>query len=127
MKIIVAGYPKTGTKSLNAALTELGYNVYDYMEHYFYHYNEWIRIYEGKEDIEVFKQMYKDVDAVVDGPACFFWYEIHQAFPDAKVSQRCIKSRNYTFMTKRSIALELTFFKVTSGQLLLHCYSKLIL
>ena len=29
--------------------------------------------------------MYKDVDAVVDAPAFFFWEEIHKAHPDAKV------------------------------------------
>ena len=31
--------------------------------------------------------MYKDVDAVVDAPAFYFWEEIHKAFPDAKVSR----------------------------------------
>ena len=86
MKVIVAGFPKTGTKSINAALTELGYNVYDYLEHYLYHYNEWKKILNGDGTIDDFRNMYKDVDAVVDIPACFYWYEIHQAFPDAKVS-----------------------------------------
>ena len=86
MKVIVAGSPKTGTKSLNAALTELGYSVYDYMEHFMCHYDEWINIFEGRGKIDDFKTMYKDVDAVVDAPSHLFWNEIHQAFPDAKVS-----------------------------------------
>ena len=32
MKIICAGYPKTGSKSCSTALRKLGYNVADYME-----------------------------------------------------------------------------------------------
>ena len=32
MKIICAGYPKTGSKSCSAALRKLGYNVADYIE-----------------------------------------------------------------------------------------------
>ena len=32
MKLICAGYPKTGTKSCSSALRELGYNVADYMD-----------------------------------------------------------------------------------------------
>ena len=86
MKVIVAGCSKTGTKSMNAALTELGYKVYDNMEHIMYHCDDWIKIFEGKGRIEDFKRMYKDVDAIVDVPAFLYWYEIHQAFPEAKVS-----------------------------------------
>ena len=33
MKIICAGFPKTGTKSMAAALRELGYSVHDFEEH----------------------------------------------------------------------------------------------
>ena len=86
MKVIVAGSPKTGTKSMNAALTELGYRVYDYMDHLFYHSDDWMKIFEGKGGAEDFKRMYENIDAVVDMPACFYWEEIHKVFPDAKVS-----------------------------------------
>ena len=85
MKVIVAGYSKTGTKSMAAALTELGYNTYDYMEHFMHHYEEWMRIYGGKGSANDFKRMYENVDAVVDHPAYHFWKEIHDVFPDAKV------------------------------------------
>ena len=34
MKVIYAGYSKCGTKTMRAALTELGYEVYDFMENY---------------------------------------------------------------------------------------------
>ena len=91
MKVIVAGSPKTGTKSLNAALTVLGYTVHDYLEQFLCHHNEWINIFEGRGRIDDFKTMYKDVDAVVDAPAYLFWNEIHQAFPDAKVSVKVLQ------------------------------------
>ena len=33
MKIICAGFPKTGTKSMALALSSLGYSVHDFEEH----------------------------------------------------------------------------------------------
>ena len=85
MKIIVAGHQKTGTKTLNEALTALGYNVYDFIENFFFLADEWKQIFnEGASD-ELFQKMYKDVDAVCDLPCFIFWEEIHKAFPDAKV------------------------------------------
>ena len=86
MKIIVAGFSKTGTKSLSAALRELGYEVYDFLEHFWYHGEAWKKIKEGKWTIDDFKEMYKNVDVTIDTPTFFFWEEIHQAFPDAKVT-----------------------------------------
>ena len=87
MKVIVAGYPKTGTKSMNVALSELGYNVYDFLDHFWYHGDKWAKILSSSgESIEDFKEMYESVDAVTDAPTFLFWEEILQAFPDAKVS-----------------------------------------
>ena len=85
MKIIGAGFSKTGTKSLHAALYKLGYEVYDSLEHFEHHRKQWKRILEGKGNIGDFKQMYKNVDAVVDTPVQYFWEEILWTFPDAKV------------------------------------------
>ena len=86
MKVIVAGFGKTGTKTLNAALSILGYKVYDFLEHFWYHRRYWNKIFDGKGTIDDFKEMYEDVDAVMDTPANMFWEEIHKAFPDAKVN-----------------------------------------
>ena len=33
MKIICAGFPKTGTKSMATALRDLGFSVHDFEEH----------------------------------------------------------------------------------------------
>ena len=94
MKIIVAGLPKTGTKTVATALRLLGYNVYDLMEHYQYHRNEWINIYSNNATSLDFQQMYKDVDAVTDLPACGFWEDILRAFPDSKVRDYLVSTNN---------------------------------
>ncbi|XP_039271956.1 uncharacterized protein LOC120346314 [Styela clava] len=85
MKIICAGLPKTGTKSLVMALRQLGYTVYDSPEHALFHNEEWGRILDGKTTSEAFLEMYDDVDAVADTPACAMWDHILEAYPDAKV------------------------------------------
>ena len=85
MKVIFAGFSKTGTKSMNSALTELGYNVYDFIDHFWYHEKYWTKIFKDGGNILDFQEMYKNVDAVVDMPAFLFWKEISEAFPDAKV------------------------------------------
>ena len=82
--------PKTGTKSLKAALIELGYKVYDYEENLLFLNNDWRRICSEGGNTEDFYQMYKNVDAVSDVPACYFWDEIHKAFPDSKVNKNFI-------------------------------------
>ena len=85
MKVIVAGYSKTGTKTMNAALKDLGYKVYDNTEHFVFHFEEWDQIFKGNGSEADFKRMYESVDAVTDHPANIYWQEIHKAFPDAKV------------------------------------------
>ena len=84
MKIICAGLAKTGTKSLAKALRILGFTVFDYDEHRDFHVDQWYNIYfEGKSPD--FASMYKDVDAVTDLPPAFWFQEIYEAFPDAKI------------------------------------------
>ncbi|KAK3734681.1 hypothetical protein QZH41_013942 [Actinostola sp. cb2023] len=84
MKVICAGLLKTGTKSLASALRTLGYNVHDHEEHRMNHLDEYLQAFEGTQ-MPDFAAMYADVDAVIASPACFFWKEIFDAFPDAKV------------------------------------------
>ena len=85
MKIICAGFPKTGTKSMARALTELGYNVHDFEEHLEYNLDNYIKFFDGDLGEEMFLDMYRDVDVVVDQPACTLWYILHQQFPEAKI------------------------------------------
>ncbi|EDO48575.1 predicted protein [Nematostella vectensis] len=83
MKIIGAGLSKTGTKSLASALRHLGYNVHDHQEQAQFHCDEYIAAFEGQ--MPNFEEMYANVDATTDAPACFFYKEIFRAFPYAKV------------------------------------------
>ena len=85
MKVIVAGQSKTGTKSMAWALQQLGMNVYDAMEHYTYLQKDWEQVLTKGATIEDFRRMYQGVDAVTDIPAWYFWEELLQAYPDAKV------------------------------------------
>ena len=85
MKIICAGFPKTGTKSMANALSHLGYNVHDFEEHLEYNLDNYLRFFDGDIGEEVFTEMYSDVDVVVDQPACTIWNILHQQFPEAKV------------------------------------------
>jgi len=89
MKIIVAGYSKTGTKSLNKALRHLGYSVHDLAEHFDETTDYWWRILTASDDAaqrsEIFKEMYENVDACMDTPVYLFWENILEVFPDAKV------------------------------------------
>ena len=68
-----------------AALQHLGYSVYDYMENYEFLEEDWRQILERGGSAGDFRRMYEDVDAVTDMPSCYFWEEILQAFPNAKV------------------------------------------
>ena len=79
--------PKTGTKTMQTALKELGYKVYDYEENLLLLNAEWHKIFSEGGSTQDFYEMYKDVDAVTDMPPCYFWDEIHKAFPDSKVSR----------------------------------------
>ena len=67
------------------ALEILGFRVYDWKEHVTIHVDEWLDIYLKGKTPDSASIMYKDVDAVTDHPAGFWYEEILEAFPDAKV------------------------------------------
>ncbi|XP_039274061.2 uncharacterized protein LOC120348015 [Styela clava] len=85
MKVICAGFSKTGTKSMNRALTVLGYKVFDYIENIEEHGDNWVKIAKNEAGLDLLKTMFKDIDAGTDLPIYCFWEELLQAFPDAKV------------------------------------------
>ncbi|XP_078491412.1 uncharacterized protein LOC144747507 [Ciona intestinalis] len=85
MKVIYAGYAKTGTKTMGAVFNEFGYNTYDLLENSYYLGQDWRRIIKEGGTVEDFRRMYEGVDAVVDTPCYVFWEEIMEAYPDAKI------------------------------------------
>jgi len=84
MKVICAGLAKTGTTSLAKALQVLGYNVYDFQEHYEIHFQQWLDSFETDRHPN-FKEIYQGVDAVTDVPPAFWFEEISADFPEAKI------------------------------------------
>lgn len=66
------------------ALRILGYKVYDFPEHFDLHVDEWLAMYRGEKTPD-FVTMYEGVDAVTDLPPAFWYEELLQAFPDARV------------------------------------------
>ena len=83
MKIICAGYPKTGTKTCSTALRQLGYKVADYLETTEYLSHIWLKYLEGNASIEQVLEEYKKYgfDANQDGPGNFKWEELYRASP----------------------------------------------
>jgi len=85
MKVIYAGFSKCATKTIAKALRLLGYNVYDYMENYEHLHDDWLEIYRNGATVEQLQRMYQGVDAVTGMPVYYFWEELLEAFPKAKV------------------------------------------
>jgi len=87
MKIIGAGYGRTGTVSLQQAFEQLGYPCY--------HMQEVMKAYDrghveqwdaAMRDVEIdWHELFTGYEATVDFPACVFYRELMEAFPDALV------------------------------------------
>ena len=86
MKVIGAGFGRTGTMSLKVALEELGFGPCYHMVEVFEHPEHvgfWERAWCGKPvDWDGF---FADYEATVDWPACTFYAELLERHPDAKV------------------------------------------
>jgi len=84
MKIICAGYAKTGTKSIAKALRYLGFTVFDWEEQMFDFRDHWFDVFQNGAKPDV-KRVYQNADVCIDMPGNFFYEEILEAFPDCKV------------------------------------------
>ena len=83
MKVILASFPKCGTKTMACAFEELGLKNCDFADQFMEQRGDWTKFIESGECD--FKRMFENYDSVTDTPACFFWKQISDAFPDAKV------------------------------------------
>jgi hypothetical protein len=86
LKIIGAGFGRTGTLSLKAALEELGFGPCYHMTEVFHHpeHVAYWRAAANGEPVDWHK-LFDGYQATVDWPACTFYKELMQAFPDARV------------------------------------------
>ena len=83
MKIICAGYPKTGSKSCSTALRSLGYKVADYMETLEFLNEIWRAYLNGEATIEAVLEEYEKhgFDANQDLPGNLKWEELYNGSP----------------------------------------------
>jgi hypothetical protein len=86
LKVIGAGFGRTGTLSLKHALEQLGFGrCYHMMEvaHHKGGAEGWQRAASGGE--MDWDTLLGDFQSAVDWPACAFYAELHRQYPDAKV------------------------------------------
>ncbi len=88
LKIIGAGYPRTGTTSLQQALELLGFGPCCHMwellkpEHA-WRWLIWKRAFDGKS--VDWEKLFRGFASTVDAPGSFFWRKLAAAYPEAKV------------------------------------------
>jgi hypothetical protein len=88
MKLIGAGFSRTGTMSLKAALGKLGYRSY-HMEEAVANFEQghlemWNAYMEGQSDMD-WHALLAGYDATADLPAALYYRELMEAFPEARV------------------------------------------
>lgn len=86
MKIVGAGFGRTGTSSLKAALEILGFGPCYHMTEVFAH-PEHAPLWEaaGRGEAVNWDGLLGDYEAAVDWPACTFYRELMEEYPEAKV------------------------------------------
>ena len=86
LKIIGAGFGRTGTLSMKSALEQLGFGPCHHMMEVFGkpdHIALWQEAADGKPvDWET---VFSGYQSAVDWPVCYFWRELSQLYPEAKV------------------------------------------
>ena len=86
MQVIGAGFGRTGTMSMQAALEILGYRCYHMKEitEDPTHLRRWHEFVAGHAPMD-WRDLFKNYQATVDFPACVYYRELLAEFPDAKV------------------------------------------
>lgn len=85
LKVIGAGFGRTGTLSLKFALEKLGFNPCHHMMEVFGkpdHIALWQAAADGKP--ADWEAIFDGYEAAVDWPVCAFWKELKDVYPDAK-------------------------------------------
>lgn len=109
LQIIGAGFGRTGTASTKLAIERLGLGRCYHMGEVIAnpsHMEYWIRAAEGKPDWDA---LFKGYAATTDYPACTFWRELSEYYPDAKVllnvrdPEKWFASVNETIMSQKMV------------------------
>jgi hypothetical protein len=141
LRVIGAGFGRTGTLSLREALVRLGCGPCDHMRENFEHperftlWHEALRRKSAGEPID-WRPLLDGYRAIVDWPGAFFWRELTAAHPETKVvltvrdPERWVDSIQATIFTLGDdelpvVAREIVFARTFSGRLTdrAHCLS----
>jgi hypothetical protein len=85
LKVIGAGYPRTGTSSLKLALEQLGFGRCHHMREIIMDPPSarlWVEAADGHPDWE---KVFDGYQSCTDAPGCLFWRELADYYPDAKI------------------------------------------
>ena len=91
LKVIGAGFGRTGTLSVYTALNELGFPCYHMIEvlkneKNKSHLDFWHKVANSDPGSQHdWEQVFSEYAAAVDNPACCVWRELLSAYPDARV------------------------------------------
>lgn len=118
MKVIGAGFGRTGTLSLKVALEELGFGPCYHMTEVFgkpERFERWEDAARGKP--VDWKELLEGYQAIVDWPACAFYAELMEVYPDEEVRSQ------YTayYESDRHPHLEKHIRRQFRGQRTCHC------
>jgi hypothetical protein len=86
LRLIGAGLGRTGTLSLKVALEQLGYGPCYHMAEVLMQIDTapglWLQAHDGQPD---WNRIFDGFSSTVDYPACIFWKQLADYYPDAKV------------------------------------------
>lgn len=90
LRVIGAGFGRTGTLSLRAALVRLGFGPCDHMQENFdrpERFVLWLDAYQRKQQGKPidWRPLLDGYQAIVDWPGAAFWQELAAAHPDARI------------------------------------------
>ena len=87
LKIIGAGFGRTGTESLKAALEALGFGPCYHMSEVLHNMETMLPLWEAALDgtLADWGSIFAHYQATVDWPACNYYEQLMAAYPDAKV------------------------------------------
>ena len=86
MKLIGAGFGRSGTMSIKAALEQLGYGPCYHMKialRRYWHLAFFLRAWRGEK--VNWKKFFHRYNSVVDWPSCSFYKDLMKEYPDAKI------------------------------------------
>jgi hypothetical protein len=111
LKVIGAGFGRTGTASLKLALEQLGFGPCYHMSEVLAnagHIDLWNDVAAGDPDWD---EIFKNYESTTDFPASIYWRELAAYYPDAKVilslrdAERWFESTQQTIMSSKMRSL----------------------